>query len=223
MKKHALISTAIVVVLIAATSAFAGVTVSSPTNGSTVGTTVNFVATASSSCSKGVASMGIYPSSNWLVYTVNGSSLNTNVNLNPGTYNAVVEAWDYCGGATTRTITHRQVRNRSERDFAFQQQHGRFPGQLCRNSHQQLLERRGLNGHLQRAWKIGIRREWGEPQHESFVEPWNVQHNRRGMGQLWRRGDHSHYDHGFVERKDLVEYPQQRRLERLRAAASKLW
>jgi len=105
MKKHALISTAIVVVLIAATSAFAGVTVSSPTNGSTVGTTVNFVATASSSCSKGVASMGIYPSSNWLVYTVNGSSLNTNVNLNPGTYNAVVEAWDYCGGATTRTIT----------------------------------------------------------------------------------------------------------------------
>src|SRR3954471_9815528 len=105
MKKHALISTAIVVVFFAATSAFAGVTVSSPTNGSTVGTTVNFVATASSSCSKGVASMGIYPSSNWLVYTVNGSSLNTNVNLNPGTYNAVVEAWDYCGGATTRTIT----------------------------------------------------------------------------------------------------------------------
>lgn len=102
MKKHALISTAIVVAFLAATSAFAGVTVSSPSNGSTVGTSVHFVATANtSSCAKGVASMGIYPSANWLVYTVNGSNLNTNINLNPGTYNAVVVAWDYCGGAST--------------------------------------------------------------------------------------------------------------------------
>jgi len=105
MRKHALIPTAVVVFL-AATSAFAGVTVSSPTNGSTVGTSVKFVASAStSSCSKGVASMGIYPSPNWLVYTVNGSSLNTTINLNPGTYNAVVEEWDYCGGAATKTVT----------------------------------------------------------------------------------------------------------------------
>jgi len=30
---------------------------------------------------------------------VQGANLNTNVNLSPGTYNTVVEEWDYCGGA----------------------------------------------------------------------------------------------------------------------------
>jgi len=105
MKKRVFTAAAIFVLFLAATSAFAGVTVSSPANGSTVGTNVNFVATATSSCSKGVASMGIYPTPNWLVYVVDGASLNTNISLNPGTYNTVVEEWDYCGGATTRTIT----------------------------------------------------------------------------------------------------------------------
>ncbi len=104
MKKHALIETALVVILLAATSAFAGVTVSSPSNGSTVGTSVNFVASGSTSCSKGVASMGIYPSASWLVYTVGGSKLSTNINLNPGTYSVVVQEWDYCGGASTTTV-----------------------------------------------------------------------------------------------------------------------
>jgi major membrane immunogen (membrane-anchored lipoprotein) len=104
MKKHAQIETVMVVVFFAATSAFAGVTVSNPANGSTVGTSVKIVATANTSCSKGVASMGIYPASNWLVYTVNGSSLNTSINLNPGTYNVVIEEWDNCGGASTATV-----------------------------------------------------------------------------------------------------------------------
>jgi hypothetical protein len=48
--------------------------------------------------------MGIYPSANWLVYTVGGSKLNTRINLNPGTYSVVVEEWDYCGGASTATV-----------------------------------------------------------------------------------------------------------------------
>ena len=74
MKKHALISTATVVVLLAATLAFAGVTISSPSNGSMVGTSVKFVATANTSCSKGIASMGIYPAAYWLVYTTVGST-----------------------------------------------------------------------------------------------------------------------------------------------------
>ena len=104
MKKHALIETASVVVFFAVTSAFAGVTVSIPSNGSTLGTSVNSVASGSTSCSKGVASMGIYPSANWLVYTVGGSKLNTTINLNPGTYDVVVEEWDYCGGASTATV-----------------------------------------------------------------------------------------------------------------------
>lgn len=104
MRKHAPLWV-IPAFIFASVSAFAGVTVSSPGNGSTVGTSINFVANSSTSCAKGVASMGIYPSSNWLVYVSNGSHLNTTINLNPGTYNAVVEEWDYCGGASTAQVT----------------------------------------------------------------------------------------------------------------------
>ncbi len=103
MRKHAPLWV-IPAIVFASMSAFATVTVSSPGNGSTVGTSVHFVANSSTSCSKGVATMGIYPSSNWLVYVGNGNHMDTTINLNPGTYNAVVEEWDYCGGATTTTV-----------------------------------------------------------------------------------------------------------------------
>lgn len=80
--------------------ALAGVSVSSPSNGSNVGSPVHYMATATTNtCSKGVASMGIYVE-NQLVYVVNGARLDTNWTLNPGKYNTVVEEWDYCGGAT---------------------------------------------------------------------------------------------------------------------------
>lgn len=101
MRKHALLPCLLV---FASISAFAGVTVSSPTNGSTVSSAVNFVASATTSCSKGVASMGIYPAPNQLVYVVNGASLNTSIPLNAGKYSVVVEEWDYCGGASTATV-----------------------------------------------------------------------------------------------------------------------
>jgi hypothetical protein len=58
---------------------------------------------ATSTCSKGVASMGIYVN-NQLTYVVGGSSLNTSIVLAPGTYNTVVEEWDYCGGASYTPI-----------------------------------------------------------------------------------------------------------------------
>ena len=88
-----------------ATPALATVTVSSPTNGATVGSPVPYVATATTStCSKGVASMGIYVN-NQLVYVVNGASMNTHWTLAPGSYSTVVEEWDYCGGATYTTLT----------------------------------------------------------------------------------------------------------------------
>jgi hypothetical protein len=94
----------IFVFLVLATSAFATVTVSSPSNGATVGSPVPYVATATTTtCSKGVASMGIYVNSA-LVYVVNGASMNTHWTLAPGTYNTVVEEWDYCGGATYTTV-----------------------------------------------------------------------------------------------------------------------
>ncbi|HUO17855.1 MAG TPA: hypothetical protein VMX38_22960 [Verrucomicrobiae bacterium] len=106
MKKYAPLFTSFCVLIFASASAFAGVTVSSPANGSTVGTSVNFVASATTSCSKGVSAMGIYPSPYNLVYTVNSSSMNTTLNLAPGTYSdLVVEEWDGCGGASTATIS----------------------------------------------------------------------------------------------------------------------
>jgi hypothetical protein len=89
----------------AATHAFASVTVTSPAANSTVTSPVHYVATAkTSTCSKGVASMGIYYN-NKLVYTVKGTSLNTNLTLAAGAEHTVVEEWDYCGGASYTTIT----------------------------------------------------------------------------------------------------------------------
>lgn len=86
-------------------AAFAGVTVTSPANGATVQGSVSYVASATTSCSKGVASMGIYTAPGVLAYVANGSSLNTSLNLSAGTYNTTVEEWDNCGGAATQAVT----------------------------------------------------------------------------------------------------------------------
>ena len=88
-----------------ATSAFAGVTVTSPSNNSTVSSPVHYVATASTSCSKGVSAMGIYTAPYVLAYSVNGASLDTNLTLSPGTYNTTVQEWDNCGSSSTTPIT----------------------------------------------------------------------------------------------------------------------
>lgn len=74
------------------------VTVNAPANGGTVGSPVNYVASSTSTCAKGVASMGIYVN-NTLSYVAQGASLNTNLSLNAGSYHTVVEEWDHCGGA----------------------------------------------------------------------------------------------------------------------------
>jgi hypothetical protein len=73
-----------------------GVFVTSPANNSTVESPVRFTATASTStCPKGVATIGIYtaPSPDKKVYVTQGDSLNTTVSLSPGTYNTVVQQW----------------------------------------------------------------------------------------------------------------------------------
>jgi len=48
--------------------------------------------------------MGVYIDYK-LVYVVNGSSLNTSISVGSGAHNAVVEEWDYCGGATYKSMT----------------------------------------------------------------------------------------------------------------------
>jgi len=89
---------------ISAPVAFAGVTVTSPANGGTVSGPVPFDASSTTTCSKGVASMGIYTAPGVLAYVSNGSVLSTSLNLSPGTYDTVVEDWDYCGGAGTTPV-----------------------------------------------------------------------------------------------------------------------
>ena len=85
----------------------AAVQVSSPANNSTVGTTVNYVASATSTCASGVGSIAVFTAPNVLAFQGKGATLNTNVILKPGTYNTIVQATDNCGdvAATPVTIT----------------------------------------------------------------------------------------------------------------------
>jgi hypothetical protein len=83
---------------------FAAVTVTSPANNAVVSSPVQYSATASTTtCAKGVASMGIYVNDK-KVYVVKGTTLNTTISLSPGKYHTVVEEWDYCKGASTTPI-----------------------------------------------------------------------------------------------------------------------
>ena len=77
-----------------ATASFAGVTVSSPAAGSTAGSPVHFVASATST--HPITAMRIYVD-NLSVYLVSASSLNTSVTMSTGTHSVVVQAWDSTG------------------------------------------------------------------------------------------------------------------------------
>jgi hypothetical protein len=93
-------------ILSCATSALATVYVSAPANNSNVATSVQYVAKASTSCSKGVAAIGIYTAPYVLAYKGSGATLNTVLNLNANTtYYTVVQEWDNCGGASKTPIT----------------------------------------------------------------------------------------------------------------------
>ena len=88
-----------------ASVAFAGVSVSAPTNNSNVASSVQYVATGSTSCSQGISAMGIYSAPGKLAYKVSGAKINTVLNFSPGTYNTVVQQWDHCGWSATKTVT----------------------------------------------------------------------------------------------------------------------
>ena len=93
-----------IALLTASTPAFANVIVSSPQTGQTVDSTVKFVASANTStCSRGVAAMGIYVD-HQLMYVVNGTSVSTALPLTIGRHLAVVQEWDFCGGTTTTSV-----------------------------------------------------------------------------------------------------------------------
>ncbi len=88
-----------------AAGAFADVSVQAPKNNSQVTSPVQYIASATTSCPKGVSAMGIYTAPNVLAYKVQGDSLNTELSLSSGTYNTVVQEWDNCGGASKTPIT----------------------------------------------------------------------------------------------------------------------
>src|SRR5882724_3457259 len=77
-----------------ATASFAGVTVSSPTAGSTSGSPVHFVASATSA--NPTTAMRIYVD-NFSVYLISASKLDTSVTMSAGTHSVVVQAWDSTG------------------------------------------------------------------------------------------------------------------------------
>jgi phosphatidylinositol-3-phosphatase len=85
--------------------ALAGVSVSSPGSGSTDSSPVHFVASASTTCTKGVSAMGIYTAPYVLAYKVSGPTLNTYLPLSNGTYSTEVQEWDNCGGGAKTPVT----------------------------------------------------------------------------------------------------------------------
>src|SRR5258708_21557161 len=84
---------------------FATVTITSRGNGGTVASPAHFVAKGTSSCSKGIAAMGIYTSPYVLAHVASGSTLDTNLKMTPGTHNAVVHECDNCGQSSKMAIT----------------------------------------------------------------------------------------------------------------------
>src|SRR5256885_15965955 len=80
----------LITTLTLATASFAGVTVSSPATGSTSGSPVHFVASATSAFP--ITAMRIYVD-NVSVYLVSASTLNTSMAMSAGTHNVVVQAW----------------------------------------------------------------------------------------------------------------------------------
>jgi len=91
----------ILALIFAATACFAGVTVSAPASGATVGSPTHFVASATGSTT--IASMIVYVDGNqdYLVYSNN---VDTYINLGAGNHTAVVRAWDNWGGVYSQTV-----------------------------------------------------------------------------------------------------------------------
>jgi hypothetical protein len=93
-----------VAITVAGPQSGGSVQVTAPTNNSTVSPSVQFVASATTGCSAGIAAMGIYTAPGVLAYKVNGASLNTSLTLAAGVNHTVVQEWDHCGGTSTTPV-----------------------------------------------------------------------------------------------------------------------
>jgi 6-phosphogluconolactonase (cycloisomerase 2 family) len=82
------------------------VLVTSPLNGASVSGPVNYTATATNpDCPQGILAIRIYSAPYVEAYTAGGGTLNTYINLEPGSYNTVVQAWDNCGNVGKTSVT----------------------------------------------------------------------------------------------------------------------
>jgi hypothetical protein len=74
------------------------ITVNAPGDGASLTSPVNYIVSATSpDCPGGIVSMRIYSAPFVSAFTGGGSHLNTYINLEPGSYDTVVQAWDHCG------------------------------------------------------------------------------------------------------------------------------
>lgn len=80
--------------------------VTAPANGASVTGPVNYVASATSAtCAQGILAIRIYSAPHVEAFTGAGAKINTYINLQPGTYNTVVQAWDNCGNVGKANVT----------------------------------------------------------------------------------------------------------------------
>jgi hypothetical protein len=86
-----------------AKSTQSGVQVTTPAPNAAVSSPVHYVASATTTCSSGVSAIGIYVNEQ-LVTSVKGLNLDTNLALNAGKQNTVVQSWDNCGGSAKTPI-----------------------------------------------------------------------------------------------------------------------
>jgi hypothetical protein len=81
------------------------VTILSPKSASDSGSPVFYEAYATSpACASGISAMRIYTASGVNAYTVNGAHIETFITLAAGSYSAVVQAWDNCGGVAKTPV-----------------------------------------------------------------------------------------------------------------------
>ncbi len=91
------------VCLLLSTGLFAApaLTITSPQDGWKVNSPIYFAVSATSAtCPKGIATIRIYAAPHTAVFSIDAGQVETFVNLKPGTYDAVVQAWDNCGELT---------------------------------------------------------------------------------------------------------------------------
>lgn len=95
---------AVLLPLLASASAFAGVTVTSPTSGATVSSPAHFVASATSSTSAPITSMMIYVD-NKALFTIFSNHLDTSLSLSSGGHTAVIKSWNSSGTLYQSTVS----------------------------------------------------------------------------------------------------------------------